>query len=72
MNAPSPIWGRLENVPSVPSFVPSLFPLSSSGILEFPVFWICWYKLYGRNALIVAIYPTTRNTGNIGNRFETA
>jgi hypothetical protein len=55
---------------------PALFPTCShshpSGFLEFPVFWISWSDLYGRNALIVAIYSTTRNTGNSGNRIETA
>jgi hypothetical protein len=39
---------------------------------EFPVFWISWSDLYGRHALIVAIYSTTRNIGNSGNRVETA
>jgi hypothetical protein len=31
-----------------------------------------WNDLYGCNALFVAISSTTRNTGNIGNRIETA
>jgi hypothetical protein len=36
------------------------------------VFWISSSDLYGRIVLIVAIYSTTRNTGNSGNRVETA
>jgi hypothetical protein len=55
---------------------PPLFPVCShsrpSGFLKFPVFWISWSDLYGRNALLVPIYSTTRNTGNSGNRVETA
>jgi len=36
------------------------------------VFWISRYEIYGRNALVIAIYSATRNTGNSRNRVETA
>jgi hypothetical protein len=55
---------------------PALFPVCSHSrpvnSLSSQLFWISWSDLYGRNALIIAIYPTTRSTGNIGNRIETA
>ena len=63
--------GRLKlDVPSVPSLVPSLFPLWLNEILAFPVFWISGYHPYGRSGLVMAISSTTRNTGNIRNRIE--
>jgi hypothetical protein len=58
-----------EDVPSVPSLVPSLFPLLSNRFLAFPVFRMFWHDPYGCNGLFVVISSAT---GNIGNKTETA
>src|SRR6516165_2821544 len=38
--------------PSVPSFVPSVFPVCPNGFLAFPVFWISCHDPYKHGALV--------------------
>src|SRR5260370_11248244 len=44
-----------------------MFPVWANELLVFSVFWISGHDEYGRSALLIVIYSTTRNTGNIRN-----
>ena len=51
-------------VPSVPSFVPSMFPLQHNELLEFPVFRTS--SLAYRNALVTRLYSFSNRLGTLG------
>ena len=52
--------------PSVPSFVPSVFPVCPNGFLAFPVFWIACHDPYGRSALVLRIFQQQGTLGTLG------
>ena len=54
------------NVPSVPSFVPSVFPVCPNGFLAFPVFWISCHDPYKRGALVLRIFQQQGTLGTLG------
>jgi hypothetical protein len=47
-----------------------MFPVLPNEFFVFSVFWIACHDPWGRRALLIAIYSTTRNTGNIRNSIE--
>ena len=47
-----------------------MFPVLPNEFFVFSVFWIACHDPCGRSALLIAIYSTTRNTGNIRNSIE--
>jgi hypothetical protein len=47
-----------------------MFPAWPNELFVFSVFWISGHDAYRRSALLIAIYSTTRNTGNIRNSAE--
>jgi hypothetical protein len=47
-----------------------MYSVWANELLVFSVFWISRHDAYGRSALLIHIYSTTRNTGNIRNRIE--